>query len=860
MKYDTENIDTLKNQLLNETIFWIGVIFTPGVIISLSRVFVIGWVPLMGIHLMLFAAIWLLWFMRRQLAYQTRVLWSLAFMWTASIAGLVQLGPVGLVGILTVLGAFIAVLFLEGRLAWWLIAGNILSLIIVGIAASLHWLEFNLNYAIYVYHPLTWVHTIWTLSAYSLVVALAGWRLINWLGDRDKILSQATKQLSESEQHYRTLADGGTVLIWTADVDKLCNYFNEPWLNFTGRTMEQEYGNGWAEGVHPEDFDDCLAIYVTAFDKRQVFSMEYRLRYNDGSYRWILDEGNPRYDSQGQFLGYIGFCYDITPQKELRDKLTAHQHQLEQLVAERTTELENTLEQLKVGEERLSYALDATNDGIWDWDIITNACYTNAAYLRMLGYELDEFPNDAKKRWVDLLHPDEREAVLAKTAGLLENDDGSEVEFRMRAKDGSYKWILSRRKVVERDEKGKAVRAIGTHTDLTARKQFEIQLKAAKDAAEMASLAKSSFLANMSHEIRTPMNAILGFSHSLALDLIEPDQRHKLDKISLSAKHLLNIINDILDLSKIEADQLQLEATPFNVVTLVNQVHGMMSERFQQKNLTLLEDVDPRLAIGGVIGDSLRVSQMLINYLGNAVKFTDHGWVTLRVKLEAEQGDKVIIRFEVQDTGIGISEVQQLRLFENFEQAEASITRKYGGTGLGLAINRRLAHLMGGDTGVVSLEGQGSTFWFTVCLKRCSELEHEDDLMKPEAQIRMGACILLVEDNEINQEIACMLLESKGLSVDIANHGGEALLMVKANTYDLILMDMQMPVMDGLEATRCIRQLDCGQSIPIVAMTANAFEDDQRNCIEAGMNSFLAKPIDPDVLYRELAHWLPQKN
>ena len=167
---------------------------------------------------------------------------------------------------------------------------------------------------------------------------------------------------------------------------------------------------------------------------------------------------------------------------------------------------------------------------------------------------------------------------------------------------------------------------------------------------------------------------------------------------------------------------------------------------------------------------------------------------------------------------------------------------------------------MGGDTGVVSLEGQGSTFWFTVCLKRCSELEHEDDLMKPEAQIRMGACILLVEDNEINQEIACMLLESKGLSVDIANHGGEALLMVKANTYDLILMDMQMPVMDGLEATRCIRQLDCGQSIPIVAMTANAFEDDQRNCIEAGMNSFLAKPIDPDVLYRELAHWLPQKN
>jgi signal transduction histidine kinase/CheY-like chemotaxis protein len=379
-------------------------------------------------------------------------------------------------------------------------------------------------------------------------------------------------------------------------------------------------------------------------------------------------------------------------------------------------------------------------------------------------------------------------------------------------------------------------------------------LQDAEERALAASQAKASFLANMSHEIRTPMNAILGLTYLLEKEAADEGQREKLDKIAGSATHLLGLINDILDLSKIEADSLELEEAHLNIKATVDLVTSMMSDRAREKGLELIEDVDHSLVDLPLLGDPLRIKQILLNYASNAIKFTERGRITLRARLEEQQQDRVKVRFEVEDSGIGVEEGARERIFDAFEQAEAGITRKYGGTGLGLAIAKRFAHLMAGEVGVVSQTGRGSTFWFTVVLKRGMVTEAASGATG--TALRAGARILLVEDNEINQKIAKVILERAHQVVEIANHGGEAVEKVEGSAYDLILMDMQMPVMDGLEATRRIRAL--GKTMPILAMTANAFQEDREKCEEAGMDDFVTKPVAPKRLYEILARWIPE--
>ncbi len=530
-------------------------------------------------------------------------------------------------------------------------------------------------------------------------------------------------------------------------------------------------------------------------------------------------------------------------------------------------------------EESFQLAMEATQDGLWDWDMTSETVYYSPGWNRILGLQEVE---PAYQSWRERIHPDDLRRTEASLQNHLNgNSENWMQEHRLRRADGSWLWVLGRGRVVSYDEDGHPSRMVGTMTDISQRKLADQillghqerleqlveertrELTEAKEQAESANRAKSEFLANMSHEIRTPMNAIIGMSHLALQNDLGEQERNYISKVRSSAEGLLGILNDILDFSKIESGKLELETTEFGLREVLQHMVDLIRLKAHEKDielsLSIADAVPERLQ-----GDPLRLGQVLANLGSNAVKFSHPGdRVSLQVTLEQSRDDCIELRFAMQDTGIGINDEQLERLFKPFTQADSSTTRKFGGTGLGLVISQKIVEMMGGRLWVDSREGVGSTFYFTIRAKLplprdkapaddAAETLSVDEALKSLRDRR----VLLVEDNEINQELVVDLLTSENLHVEVAANGEEALARLANQSFDCVLMDCQMPVMDGYEATRRIRQTSSHAELPILALTANVMKEDNKKALECGMNDVIAKPVNPDQMLITMAKWI----
>ncbi len=554
---------------------------------------------------------------------------------------------------------------------------------------------------------------------------------------------------------------------------------------------------------------------------------------------------------------------------ENKAPITEEEKELERLSAlmlQLIQERESHNAALKLNQERLELALNSTEQGLWDWEILSERMYFSSYWYMMLNYTPNELPMTFET-FEKLLHPEDKVYAMEALAAHLKGETlDFDAEIRMLSKEKEWIWIRTCGKVVSREPSGQPVRIVGTHTNIHTRKQAEEALYKAKAAAESANQAKSDFLANMSHEIRTPMNGIIGLTELVLHTPVNEEQHEHLTLVHQSAHHLLSIINDILDFSKIEAGKLNLESLPIQTQFAINEVYGLLKHKIEEKGLAFKLNISDKVP-DTLFLDPIRFRQICINLISNAIKFTSKGLIEWSIDIQPIlNSSSFYLTSSIKDTGIGIDQDKLDNIFEAFNQADNSTTRKYGGTGLGLAIAKQLCQLMGGDLYVKSTLKKGSVFHFHLLNnpelfeQQLPVFLHPPSETPPTTHLHFKPLhILLVEDNAINQKLMLSLLQRQKHSVTLANNGKEACdIYTLMPDFDLILMDMQMPIMNGYEAAEYFRKwetLHNRKPVPIIALTAHAMQGDAEKCFLSGVNDYMSKPINIEHLRKKLSDW-----